>query len=332
MNLALSDEQVFLREAARGALVARQDDRGRPRGARRRGALPDLWPTAVRGRLAGPADRRGARRRRARRVRRDARARRVRPRARAACRCSATCRRRRSSTPRGRRRALEALAAGERARRVRCPRARPATSTPRLDRRRRAAALRARRAGARRSTATASRHAARVALGARRARRRPARRRRRDGDGKPVARRDRGRRDGVSVEAVDALRRDPLARPRDARRRAGDACSTSAPSSSPRAWYLAQALIAAESLGAVETALEVSVAYAKERFTFGRAIGSYQAVKHALTEVLRQLENGRSLLYYAGWARDDAPGRVPARGERRALGRRRARSTTPRAR
>ncbi len=77
------------------------------------------------------------------------------------------------------------------------------------------------------------------------------------------------------------------------------------------AWHLAQALIAAESLGAVESALDVSVAYAKERFTFGRAIGSYQAVKHSLTEVLRQLENGRSLLYYAGWARHGAPAEFP---------------------
>jgi alkylation response protein AidB-like acyl-CoA dehydrogenase len=77
------------------------------------------------------------------------------------------------------------------------------------------------------------------------------------------------------------------------------------------AWYLAQALIAAESLGSVETALDVSVAYAKERFTFGRAIGSYQAVKHSLTEVLRQLENGRSLLYYAGWARSGGPDEFP---------------------
>ena len=77
------------------------------------------------------------------------------------------------------------------------------------------------------------------------------------------------------------------------------------------AWHLAQALIAAESLGSVETALEVSVAYAKERFTFGRAIGSYQAVKHSLTEVLRQLENGRSLLYYAGWSRNGAPAEFP---------------------
>jgi alkylation response protein AidB-like acyl-CoA dehydrogenase len=77
------------------------------------------------------------------------------------------------------------------------------------------------------------------------------------------------------------------------------------------AWHLAQALIAAESLGSVESALEVSVAYAKERHTFGRAIGSYQAVKHSLTEVLRQLENGRSLLYYAGWSRRGAPAEFP---------------------
>jgi alkylation response protein AidB-like acyl-CoA dehydrogenase len=77
------------------------------------------------------------------------------------------------------------------------------------------------------------------------------------------------------------------------------------------AWHLAQALIAAESIGSVETALDVSVAYAKERHTFGRAIGSYQAVKHSLTEVLRVLENGRSLLYYAGWARHGAPAEFP---------------------
>jgi alkylation response protein AidB-like acyl-CoA dehydrogenase len=74
------------------------------------------------------------------------------------------------------------------------------------------------------------------------------------------------------------------------------------------AWYLAQGLLAAESLGAVEAALEVAVAYAKERFTFGRPIGSYQAIKHSLVEILRRMENARSLIYYAGWARQDAPG------------------------
>jgi alkylation response protein AidB-like acyl-CoA dehydrogenase len=73
------------------------------------------------------------------------------------------------------------------------------------------------------------------------------------------------------------------------------------------AWYLASALLAAESVGAVEEALEVSVAYAKERFTFGRAIGSYQAMKHQLVEILRLLDNARSLMMYAGWAGSDRP-------------------------
>jgi alkylation response protein AidB-like acyl-CoA dehydrogenase len=77
------------------------------------------------------------------------------------------------------------------------------------------------------------------------------------------------------------------------------------------AWYVAQALIAAESVGTVETCLEMAVAYAKERFTFGRAIGSYQAVKHGLTEILRRQENARSLLLYAGWAAQDKPEEFP---------------------
>jgi alkylation response protein AidB-like acyl-CoA dehydrogenase len=77
------------------------------------------------------------------------------------------------------------------------------------------------------------------------------------------------------------------------------------------AWYVAQTLIAAESLGAVDVALQASVAYAKERHTFGRAIGSYQAVKHELVEILRGLDNARSLMYYAGWAAQDKPDEFP---------------------
>ncbi|HEX5194035.1 MAG TPA: acyl-CoA dehydrogenase family protein [Solirubrobacteraceae bacterium] len=77
------------------------------------------------------------------------------------------------------------------------------------------------------------------------------------------------------------------------------------------AWYLAHALIAAESIGAVQTCLDVSVQYAKERHTFGRPIGSYQSLKHELTEVLRRLENARGLQYYAGWAHGSKPDEFP---------------------
>jgi alkylation response protein AidB-like acyl-CoA dehydrogenase len=71
------------------------------------------------------------------------------------------------------------------------------------------------------------------------------------------------------------------------------------------AWYLQQTLLAAEELGAAEQCLEVSVAYAKERFTFGRAIGSYQAMKHQLVEILRLSDNAKSLMLYAGYAGAD---------------------------
>jgi alkylation response protein AidB-like acyl-CoA dehydrogenase len=129
-------------------------------------------------------------------------------------------------------------------------------------------------------------------------------------DGRPVGFAVEASAAGVSVEAV---------RRYDATRALGHVALQDSPAtlldapteSLAAAWHLAQALIAAESLGSVETALETSVAYAKERHTFGRAIGSYQAVKHSLTEVLRQLENGRSLLYYAGWSRRGAPAEFP---------------------
>jgi alkylation response protein AidB-like acyl-CoA dehydrogenase len=83
------------------------------------------------------------------------------------------------------------------------------------------------------------------------------------------------------------------------------------PGDAATAWHVAQTLLGAEALGAVEAALAASVAYAKERFTFGRPIGSYQAVKHELVEILRRLENARSLMYYAGWAAADRPDELP---------------------
>jgi alkylation response protein AidB-like acyl-CoA dehydrogenase len=70
-------------------------------------------------------------------------------------------------------------------------------------------------------------------------------------------------------------------------------------------WHVAQALLAAEAIGATEAPLELGIAYAKERTAFGRPIGSYQAVKHQLVEVLRHIETARSLSYYAGWAAED---------------------------
>jgi alkylation response protein AidB-like acyl-CoA dehydrogenase len=129
-------------------------------------------------------------------------------------------------------------------------------------------------------------------------------------DGTPVAAAIAANEEGVSVEPVTRY---------DATRSLGHVSFTHArgrrldvgAEALADGWYLAQAVLAAESLGAVQTCLDVSVAYAKERFTFGRAIGSYQAIKHELTEILRQLENARGLQYYAGWARASKPEEFP---------------------
>lgn len=48
--------------------------------------------------------------------------------------------------------------------------------------------------------------------------------------------------------------------------------------------------LAAEQVGAARACLEMSVDYAKTRTQFGRAIGSFQAIKHRLTDVLVSVE------------------------------------------
>jgi alkylation response protein AidB-like acyl-CoA dehydrogenase len=74
-----------------------------------------------------------------------------------------------------------------------------------------------------------------------------------------------------------------------------------------RAWHVAQALLAADALGVTEAMLELSVAYAKERRTFGRPIGSYQAIKQQIVEILRHAGTTRSLCFYAGYAAEARP-------------------------
>jgi alkylation response protein AidB-like acyl-CoA dehydrogenase len=61
-------------------------------------------------------------------------------------------------------------------------------------------------------------------------------------------------------------------------------------------------LLAFEQLGGAQKALEMGVEYAKERFAFGRAIGSFQAIKHMLADMYVELELARSNCYYAAWA------------------------------
>jgi len=61
---------------------------------------------------------------------------------------------------------------------------------------------------------------------------------------------------------------------------------------------------AAEMLGAARRCLEMSTEYAKVREQFGQPIGSFQAIKHKCAEMLLEVENTHSAVYYAAWALD----------------------------
>jgi short/branched chain acyl-CoA dehydrogenase len=62
--------------------------------------------------------------------------------------------------------------------------------------------------------------------------------------------------------------------------------------------------IAALAVGVIQRCLDDSLAYAKERNAFGRAIGTYQATAFRVADVEVALEASRELVYKAAWLRD----------------------------
>ncbi|MFC4503436.1 MULTISPECIES: acyl-CoA dehydrogenase family protein [Streptomyces] len=70
--------------------------------------------------------------------------------------------------------------------------------------------------------------------------------------------------------------------------------------------------LAAEQVGVASRALDTAVEYAKVRHQFGRPIGSFQAVKHLLADVLLEVESARAAAHYALLAAQDDDPRLPA--------------------
>ncbi|WP_329273248.1 acyl-CoA dehydrogenase family protein [Streptomyces sp. NBC_01451] len=68
-----------------------------------------------------------------------------------------------------------------------------------------------------------------------------------------------------------------------------------------RAGDVTATVLAAEAVGAADRILELTVEHAQRREQFGRAIGSFQAVKHRLADVYVQVQAARSAAYYAAW-------------------------------
>lgn len=74
---------------------------------------------------------------------------------------------------------------------------------------------------------------------------------------------------------------------------------------------LAAVALAAEQAGGAQQVLDTAVAYAKERVQYGRAIGSFQAVKHKCAELLVEVESAKSAAYYAAWAAAEGSDELP---------------------
>ena len=99
---------------------------------------------------------------------------------------------------------------------------------------------------------------------------------------------------GAGRPRQGAGRRPTACSARPARpRRCSRACSVAAPSARrPRC------------SGAARRCLDMAVGYAKVREQFGQPIGSFQAIRHKCAEMLLEVENSHSAVYYAAWALD----------------------------
>lgn len=75
---------------------------------------------------------------------------------------------------------------------------------------------------------------------------------------------------------------------------------------------VARATIAtsAELVGVAQRALDMTVAYVKERKQFDTPVGAFQAVSHRCAQMLLHTEGARSATYFAAWAADAAPERL----------------------
>jgi alkylation response protein AidB-like acyl-CoA dehydrogenase len=68
--------------------------------------------------------------------------------------------------------------------------------------------------------------------------------------------------------------------------------------------------VSAELVGVCDRALEMTVAYVKERHQFGVPVGAYQAVSHRCAQMLLETEKARSTTAFAAWTADADPERL----------------------
>jgi alkylation response protein AidB-like acyl-CoA dehydrogenase len=68
---------------------------------------------------------------------------------------------------------------------------------------------------------------------------------------------------------------------------------------------LARIALASEALGGAQQLLEMTTEYVKQRVQFGRPIGSFQALKHRLADMMVEVEAAKSAAWYAACVADE---------------------------
>jgi alkylation response protein AidB-like acyl-CoA dehydrogenase len=106
----------------------------------------------------------------------------------------------------------------------------------------------------------------------------------------------------LDLSGVETVRRPSLDPATDMRVVTGGALRAVAASSDGRVWSLGQLGVSAMQVGVAEAALALIVDYAKVRETFGRKIGTYQAVRHACADMALRVEAARCQLWSAAAA------------------------------
>ncbi len=74
-----------------------------------------------------------------------------------------------------------------------------------------------------------------------------------------------------------------------------------------RALELARIALAAEAVGAAERVLEMTGEYLRQRVQFGRPLGSFQALKHRMADLMTELEAAKSAAWYAACTAQERP-------------------------
>ncbi len=106
--------------------------------------------------------------------------------------------------------------------------------------------------------------------------------------------------EGDEVRQAATVSATPLSTMDPTRRLAAIAVTESTPiGAAPGLLDKAGLLLAAEQVGAAARALELTVEYTKTRVQFGRAIGSFQALKHRMADLYVLVESARAAVYHA---------------------------------